>query len=72
MRTFPVGGGLLSVWRVHKVPVLVAERQRVQAEQQLDRADGQGFGTARTIPRDTVSLLVALKAEVRGRAPRAW
>ncbi len=72
LRTFPVHGGLLSTWRVYKLPALLAERQRVQAERELDRADGQGYGSARQVSRDTIALLVALRAEVRGRAPRAW
>jgi hypothetical protein len=67
---FPVHGGVLSAWRVWKLPALLAERQRVQAEAELDRADSQGGDSTLRVERTVIALLTALRAEVRGRVPK--
>ncbi len=71
LEAFPVHGGVLSAWRIWKLPALLAERQRVEAEQALDRADSQGGDSTLRVERSVIPLLTALRAEVRGRVPKA-
>ena len=70
LASWPLGGGMLSHVRFWRPSARHEAQRREKAQQDLDSADRQGFASARQVERDPASLLVALRAEIVGRAGR--